>query len=298
MTATQCTLIGSTLYFGGGETQSTQNEERDHLFALNSPNNTLERQPKCPVIHFGLGNLGGKLALVGGRSPDDKMLLSSKVYVLEGMNESAWSSKLPCLSVPRARACVISQTEDESSVCIAACGGRVFDELNKEVSTSIVEVYHSGSPHWVRVTDLPAPRAALRATVLHNTAYLMGGYQNMGNPGKAECYSIPLCNLFHKDRRIAWTTMKELPTESATPAHICGTLLAVGGSVGEGKPVHAYNPNKRQWVHIADLTEGLSHATAAALPDGRVVIIGGRVNADTRNRNKKIFIATLTGQIL
>ena len=294
MTATQCTLIGSTLYFGGGETQSAQNEERNQLFALNSQSSTLERQPKCPVIHFGLGNLSGKLAVVGGRNLDGKTL-SSVVYVLEQIDEPTWNSKvIPPLSAPRARACVISQTEDDSSMCIAACGGK--DE--SEVSTSIVEVYRHGSPHWVTVTELPAPRAALRATVLHNTAYLMGGYQDMGDPGKAECYSIPLCNLFREDRQMAWTTMKELPTQSATPAHLYGTLLAIGGSVGEGKPVHAYNPNRRQWVHIADLTEGLSHATAAALPDGRVVIIGGRINADTRNRNKKIFIGKLTGQIL
>ena len=300
MTATQCTLIKSTLYFGGGETSSEQNAERNQLLALNSINNTIEKKSACPVIHFGLGNIGGKLVLVGGRSRDGQTL-SSNVYVLvkecsdeqrDLDSESAWSDKpIPPLSVPRARACVISQTEDESSACIAACGGRVFDK-----STSMVEVYHSGSPHWVTVAPLPAPRAALRATVLHNTAYLMGGYEDMGASGKKDCYRIPLCNLFHVSKEIAWTTLNELPTQSATPAHLCGSLLAIGGSTDDRKLVHAYNPNKRQWVHIADMTKGLSHATAAALPDGRVVIIGGRNN--TGSRNKNVFIAKITGQML
>ena len=244
-----------------------------------------------------------QLTAVGGRSQDQKTLTSS-VYVYEHraskpawVDKSTWSDKaIPCLSMPRARACVISQTEDESSTCIAACGGRVlYQSKDIEVSTSI-EVYNYKSLHWVTVDPLPHSRAAPRATILHNTAYLMGGYQDLSNYSKPDCFSIPLCSLFQKDRQMVWTTMKELPTQSATPAHLYGTLLAIGGSKGEGKPVHAYNPNRRQWIHIADLTEGLSHATAAALPDGRVVIVGGRNKMGSRNKN--IFIVKITGQLL
>ena len=140
MTASQYTIIGSKLYFGGGHTDFERQAERKQVFELDTNtslgDNPIKRmEPDCPLGHFGMGNLGGKLVAVGGRTIEDKSV-SNKVYTyLDGTK--AWSEKvIPPLSVPRARSCVISQTEDESSACIAACGGRVLDESSSiEVST-------------------------------------------------------------------------------------------------------------------------------------------------------------------
>ena len=149
------------------------------------------------------------------------------------------------------------------------------------------------------VVPLPAPRAALRATVLHDRAYLMGGYgQNMSKASERDCITIVTDKLFSENTRSPWKSLKDLPTVSAAPGNLCGTLLAIGGSLStneSSKPVLAFNPNMQEWIHIANLPKTISSATAAVLPNGKLIIFGGWEK--TNVRNKDIFIAQVTGRI-
>ena len=304
MTAPQCTIIDSTLYFGGGQTDNDKVAERKQVFAFDTnasiSDNPIYKVPDCPVIHFGLGNIGGKLVAVGGRNPDNKDL-TNEVHVLDKNQQGAleWNrGTIPSLSKPRARACIVSQSEDQTSTCIAACGGRIQNQ-DYEASSNIVEVYRKDSPRWDKVAPLPHPRAALRVTVLHNTAYLLGGFfDDMKGAGEPDCQSIILDNLFQENPREqgGWRVLKHVPSRSATPGHLCGTLLAVGGLMdGNKKPVLAFNPNTQMWVHIAILPKTISSATAAALPNGKLVIFGGWETKECRNR--EIFIGRVTGRM-
>ncbi len=287
MTATQSTLITSTLYMGGGQNTADQGV-RNQVLAINCTHISIGKLPKCPVIQFGLGNIGGKLLAIGGRKAEGES--TKLIYVFDSDAHEWKESTIPALPKPRARVCVVSQTEDESSACIAACGGMFINGTNK-VPTDLVEVYHKDSPHWTTVTSLPRSRAALRMTILHNTVYLLGGYEDLSQESMRDCFSIPTGNLFHDSQEIVWNTLPELPSRSATPAHICSTLLAIGGkttinSRTSKTSIHAYNPNLRKWVQIADLPMGLTDATAAALPCGKVLIVGGwDSSGKTRNRN-------------
>ena len=304
MTAPQYTIIGSKLYFGGGNTDDTNQAERKAIFELdtsvNSSDSSIRKvNPNCPLIHFGLGNIGGKLAVIGGRNHEDKTL-SNKAYVLETnlSGTAKWSENVvPNLSVPRARVCVISQSEDESSTCLAACGGRVIDEsTNKEVSSSLVAVYRKGDQDWVDVTSLPAARAALRVTCLHDKAYLLGGWNDMMAKSEDDCFSIVTDNLFEENTgsRMVWKKLSKLPCLSSAPAHLCGTLLALGGVLNGKSPILAFNTNMQEWIHIANLPNIISSATAAALPNGKLIIFGGWEKA---LRNEYIFIGQMTGRM-
>ena len=309
MTAPQCTIIDSTLYFGGGQTDNDKVAERKQVFAFDTnasiSDNPIHKVPVCPVIHFGLGNIGGKLVAIGGRNPDNKDL-TDEVHVLDKNQQGSLEWKtgvIPSLSKPRARACIVSQSEDQTSECIAACGGRIQNQDDKASSSaSIVEVYRKDSPRWDTVTPLPHPRAALRVTVLHNTAYLLGGFfDDMSKASKPDCQSIVLDSLFQenpKEQR-GWRVLKDMPSQSATPGHLCGTLLALGGRMdGErpnNKPILAFNPNTQMWVHIANLPKTISSATAAALPNGKLIIFGGWETKECRNR--EIFVGRVTGRM-
>ncbi len=290
MTATQSTLITSTLYMGGGQNTADLGV-RNQVLTVNCTQLSIGKLPECPVIQFGLGNIGGKLLAIGGRTAEGESM-TNKIYAFDSDAHEWKESAIPALSKPRARVCVVSQTEDESSACIAACGGMFINGTSK-VPTNLVEVYRKDSPHWTTVTSLPKSRAALRMTVLHNTVYLLGGYEDLSQDGMRDCFSIPTGNLFHESREIVWSTLQELPSRSATPAHICGTLLAIGGkttinSCTTKTPIHAYNPNLRKWIQIADLPMGLTDATAAALPCGKVLVAGGW-DSSGNNRNKNVF---------
>ena len=301
MTAPQCTLINSKLYAGGGQTDDDKMAERKQVFAFDTNDHSIEIMPQCPVTHFGLGNIGGKLVAVGGKNPVDKHL-TNEVHVLD-MNQQGFlewkKGVIPSLSKPRARACIVSQTEDQNSTCIAACGGRIQNHEDNASSASIVEVYRKDSPRWDTVTPLPHPRAALRVTVLHNTAYLLGGFYDMKEASKPDCQSIILDSLFQENPRElrGWRVLKDMPSQSATPGHLCGTLLAVGGLMdGNEKPILAFNPNTQMWVHIANLPKTISSATAAALPNGRLIIFGGWTKV-LKSRNREIFVGRVTGRM-
>ncbi len=295
MTAPQYTIIGEKLYFGGGNTDNDKQAERVAIFEVDVTNtdSPIRRiDPNCPLLQFGLGNIGGKLTAVGGLNHDDKKL-SNNVFVLEG---SEW---IPVASLlkPRARVCVISQTENESCVAIAACGGRVVDQsTGKEVSSNLVEVYHCSNQKWVEVTALPRARAALRATCLHGRAYLLGGWMDITDQSDKDCFSIVTKNLFAENGRKVWKELKELPSSSSTPAHLCGTLLALGGVVNGKSPVLAFNPNMQEWNIIGKLPKTISSATAATLPNGKLIVFGGWEKFKTL-RNEDIFIGQVTGRM-
>lgn len=225
MTAAQTTRIGSTLYVGGGQ-NTTEPNVRNHVLAIDCKHISVSELPNCPVIQFGLGNIGGKLLAIGGRNPEDE-IVTDKIYELE--NSVRWKeSTIPTLSKPRARICVVSQTEDENSACIVACGGLCVNGTTN-TATNIVEVYQKDSLRWITVTPLPNSRAALRATVLHNTVYFLGGYEDLSKESMPDCFSISRNNLFCDNPNKVWDKLSDLPSQSATPAHICSTLLAIGG---------------------------------------------------------------------
>ncbi len=297
MTAPQYTIIGEKLYYGGGNTDIDKKAEQRAIFEINTRLIPIEYTikkigPICPLLQFGLGNIGGKLMVIGGLHHKD-MKLSNKVYVLEG---SDWN-EITSLSIPRSRVCVISQAEDETSAAIAACGGRVVDKSTEnEVSSNLVEVYHSSSQKWIEVTSLPKARAALRVTCLHGIAYLLGGWMNMSDQSEKDCFSIVTENLFAENGRKIWKELRMLPSSSSAPAHLCGTLLALGG-VTEGMcPVLAFNPNMQEWTIVAKLPKTLLSATAATLPNGKLIIFGGW-EIFQNLRNEHIFIGQVTGRV-
>lgn len=277
MTAAQSTLIRSTLFIGGGQ-NTTDVDVRNQVLAINCKHNiSVCKLPESPVIQFGLGNIGGKLLVIGGRIAEDE-IITDKIYELDN---TRWrESEIPTLSKPRARICVVSQTEDENSACIAACGG-IYIDNTKKIATNLVEIYQKGNPRWTTVTSLPKSRAALRMTVLRNTVYLLGGYEDLSQESMPDCFSVCKSNLFQDSQEIVWDTLPNLPSRSATPAHSCSTLLAIGGitlinNATSKRAIHAYNFNLRKWAHVADLPMELTDATAATLSCGTVLIIGGR----------------------
>ena len=262
MTAAQCVLIGSTLYIGGGQNKPNPNI-RNQIIAIDCKHISVVQLPGSPVIQFGLGNISGKLLAIGGKNADNE-IMTDKIYEFD--DEQWTESTIPALSKPRARICVVSQTEDESSGCVVACGGICI----KNTATNLVEVYQKDSPRWITVTPLPKSRAALRMTVLHDTVYLLGGYECLLQESMQDCFSISKSNLFNDSRNIVWDTLPEVPSKSASPAHICGTLLAIGGitlmnDTKSKRAIHAYNISLRKWVHIADLPFELTNATTATL---------------------------------
>ena len=250
--------------------------------------------PKSPTMHFGLGELGGKLVVVGGQreAEDKQMMITGEVFMLD--ETEAWSGDvIPPMKIPRMRACVVSY----KGHCIAACGG--LEEKSSRDCSSEVEIYRSDIKEWCTVNPLPAPRAALRATVIHKTVYLLGGFfPDLTGVSERDCVSIDLENLFQADStlpRLWKTALAETPYHSSAPANICGSLLTVGGAQNRQTraltdAICAYSPVMNKWYHIDNLPVKLSSATAVTLTSGELVVVGGRLGEE---RNANVYIGSL-----
>ena len=252
------------------------------------------RFPKSPTMHFGLGELEGKLVVVGGQrgAEDKQMVITGEVFMLDKTEE--WSRDIiPPMKVPRMRACIVSY----KGRCIAACGGL---EMNSSRDcSSEVEIYRSDVKEWCTVNPLPVPRAALRATVIHRTVYFLGGFfPDLTGVSERDCVSIDLENLFQADLtlpRLWKTDFAETPYHSSAPASICGSLLAIGGAQNRQTQavtdaVFAYSPVVNEWYHIDNLPVKLSSATATTLTSGELVVVGGRRGEE---RNANVYIGSL-----
>ena len=247
----------------------------------------------CPVVYFGLGELNGKLVVVGGEreTEDKRTCVTGEVFVMVD-GSAGWSSNvIPALNTPRIRSCVVSYNGG-----IAACGG--LEGSNKECSKA-VEVYRSEGNVWCTVTSLPVSRAALRACIIHKTAYFLGGfYPDLSGSGKPNCMSIELEDLFQDDMtsQRKWSDQfQDCPYESSTPASLCGSLIAIGGvedhqTGSRTEAIYAYGPTMNKWHLIDELPIKLSTATAVTLTSGEIVVLGGKLRAvfSDKDRNKDI----------
>ena len=276
----------------------TDKELRQTIFEYNTTgnngNNWKTRFPKSPTMHFGLGELEGKLVVVGGQreAEDKRMIITGEVFMLDESEE--WSRDVvPPMKIPRMRACVVSY----KGRCMAACGGL---EMNSSRDcSSAVEIYRSDIKEWSTVNPLLAPRAALRATVIHRTVYLLGGfYPDLTGVSERDCASIDLENLFQADLtlpRLWKTDFADTPYHSSAPANICGSLLTIGGAQNRQMQVLtdaicAYSPVMNKWYHIDNVPVKLSSATATTLTTGELVVVGGRLGEE---RNAYVYIGSL-----
>ena len=288
------------------------------IFEYNTLESNGERW-KCPfslspTVYFGLGEFNEKLVIVGGeREAEDKhSFITGDVFVLVDKHSfitgdvfvpvnrsTGWTSDvIPPLKKPRIRSCVISYKG-----CIAACGGLEEGTGNARKCSSAVEVYRSEDKEWCTVASLPVPRAALRVSIIHKTAYFLGGFfPDLSGPGKPNCMSIELEDLFQDDMNSQrkWNDeFQDCPYESSTPASLCGSLIAVGGvdrqASSRTKAIHAYSPAMKKWYLIDEIPIKLSTATAITLTSGELVVLGGKLRGGTSNkdRNKDVYIGSL-----
>ena len=276
----------------------TDKELRQTIFEYdttgNNGNNWKTRFPKSPTMHFGLGELEGKLVVVGGQreAEDKQMIITGEVFMID--ESELWSRDIiPPMKIPRMRACVVSY----KGHCIAACGG--LEVKSSRDCSSEVEIYRSDIKEWCTVNPLPAPRAALRATVIHKTVYLLGGFcPDLTGVSERDCVSIDLENLFQADStlpRLWKTDFAETPYHSSAPANICGSLLTIGGAQNRQTQaptdaICAYSPVMNKWYHIDNLPVKLSSATAFTLISSEAVVVGGRLGEE---RNANVYIGSL-----
>ena len=292
------TIIGSYLYagggFGGSRTADEHVERSVYRYSITEDKWTTPF-PYAPVVKYGLGQLGGKIILVGGRPKASRVTPNCYMYDEEN-DEWIVPHAVPPLSTPRSSLTAISW---KSPVAILACGG--FDKHFNPLTC--VEIYIQKTGFWQTSCSLPFPRAISTFTIIGNTIYMVGGYKNNSPHGytRTVTYTSILGLLRYQQPGDAkpkpkskpvelWKTLEDVPHFFTSTASIGGCLIAVGGqseSLGATSCVtsmYVYSPITEVWRQVGELPTACTMCATASLPTGELLIMGGCTNNGLVNK--------------
>lgn len=248
--------------------------------------NQWDSLPPSPFMHFGLGQLAGKLVTVGGSLDDNNATVTGEVMHFS----KTWVKLIDPMPTPRRRACVVSYQS-----CIAACGGIERDGT----FSNVVEVFYQ--EQWCSACPLPAPRAALGATIKDGRVYFTGGFYpslKSWNDAQQDCNSVELSMLFTACRAMKWTSLPPVPAKCTTAISHCGTLLVMGGlhphSFSNSHTVHAYSAGTKSWVPVDELPFGRSSMMVTSTYNGDLLLVGGWDESYVNERSTCVKIGTYT----
>ena len=277
-TASQHVVLGPALFIGGG--QSDSDDTRHVVLRYDTERNKWDSLTPSPFMHFGLGHYAEKLITVGGTCGDGE---TGEVLCLSADGKE-WVKCIDPMPTPRRRACVASHRGG-----IAVCGGI---EREEHFST-VVEVYYHQC--WNTACRLPAPRAALAATIKDDTLYVTGGYYphlNKWQYAREDCQYVNFPSLLACQVK-KWESLPSLPVKCTGAISHFSTLLAIGGLDAHNSThtisnhVHAYNASIGSWVVVDKLEFGWSSMTTAMYNDDIIIVGGWEELADGEQKRSK-----------
>ena len=201
----------------------------------------------------------GKVIVGGGMFPDDTS--SARAYTLT--LASGQATMLPSLTV------------DVHDVAGGLYGGEpaIFGGGNAS-EQSTVQQFHAGS--WRVIDHMPTTRSDLSVATVGSTTYVLGGYDGSGVPTQVLAQRGPgLRPAGHLVEGVRY----------AASAVLGSSIYLFGGEVSgaELTAVQRYDTVTHRTSVVARLPMPLGHASAAVL-EGRILLMGGRVSPDHGTR--------------
>ena len=261
----QSVVIGDTVYVGGG----IADNDCDRCTVMKLEQDQWTKLPEYTDKYFAMTSLANRLVLVGGRDPRN----TKHTNQLAVFESGEWTHPYPPMNIARH-----SSTAVYFNNHIIVAGGEDDKRL-----TSTVEVLDVASRRWYIAQSLPNPRSELKSTLIGNTLYLMGGWDQTGGATKT-VHHVDLNELIAKalsnrNTPTLWQTLQEVPLVRSAPLSIGRSLLAVGGCDDRDNPsssIHLYQPDTRRWMKVGDLPTARYFCTCSVLPSGEVIVAGGR----------------------
>ena len=269
------TVINGKVYCGGGGADDDDDERI--VYCYDPSQDKWTTLPPLPVRWFGLGQVNGKVVVVGGwkRSAGNQ---TNDVFTYDERSQK-WKQTIPPMATARCTPGVLSL---QSALVVA--GGYT------SASSDAVEIFKSDTSQWYRTDPLSTACQNISLVAIGNTCYALGGFN--GSRLNQALYAsvddllgnaVPANQTTHSgssDTQSTWKTRPDTPTYQPAAAVLAGNLLAMGGKkTSEGgadmKEVYMYSPSTNSWIYISDLPAPRSNTVAAVLSSTEVLVIGG-----------------------
>ena len=271
---------------------------RYQVFCYSPLGDTWNILPDCKVRHFGLGQVRGKLATVGGMNRYVTNITNS-VYEFDEVTQS-WKQSIPPMPTARFSPAVLSH---HSTLTVA--GGSTGFVLSQCITA--VEVFREETSQWHTTEPLPFPWHAPSSLLINSRWYLLGGgvkEEHFSNQAVCAHVDLLLQNTLPRDQasadkdstnNSAWEVLPNTPLYAPAVATFGASLLAVGGTTTNKRPpnpqttVYVYSPCTNAWIHISELPAPLVDTSTAMLSPTELLVIGGLNNG----RQNSVFKGVL-----
>ena len=293
VTRPQTVVIGETLFVGGCNTGSQQD---DHLVFKYSPppRDEWSTLSSCLVKGFGMAERAGKLIAVGGIG---RWGISNLVYEFDDKIHE-WVESGPAMPTARFWLSIFA-----NDLVIIACGGATgFEDDRDPIPCATVEVFLSKAFKWYSVDSLPLPCYSMSSVVIHGGLYLLGGL-GAGHMPTRPVLQAPIKTLIEKATEKSagittspgdvWGTLSEPPLRASAAASLGGSLVAVAGySQSNHYPtLYGFIDSIDSWVKIEkELPVSLCFCAAIELSPKKLLVIGGKDS--TKKRIYSVFMGS------
>ena len=296
--------INGRVYVGGGTLIAAEHDDMTDvcydICKYDPVKDEWSLLPAAPVRLFGVGQLNGKLVIVGG--VHEEKGITGDVHVFEEDTQQ-WITSIP--DPPMPTGLVWAKVACHSSAAI------VWGMPDESVPSSLF-IYNSQSSQWHSRAPPPLPvySACSSAIIMNDKYYLAPGvkgvYDSETWPSSPAVFSLPLSTLLDPNAPLepsSWECLPDMPSHAAHLATTGGCLLALGGlkqacdlqngeevAANLSPAVYAYCPATSSWVKIGDLPDLRVVPVITTLPSGELFIAGGLSPAD---EHKKVFTGVI-----
>ena len=263
---------GSSAYFRPAHTRE--------VYIYNSMTYSWSRLPDCLYESSPLAVINGMLSTVGGCRNGTCV---DKLLSLTGVgNGRKWIEEFPPMPTKRSHTFTHCTERD-----LVVAGGKG----DRGVMLTRVEVLNIENRQWSVVIDLPEP--CWYVTILDGQFFMMGGVNTEGRQRQtSRVYSCSWSTLLQSQHPRSperqngpsahpeneWKRVADLPVTQSTCVLFRGRLLAISGKSSSPKPVteiYVYCPIANSWEVIGHVVTGRFACFAAALPNNRLMTVGG-----------------------
>ena len=278
-TAHIAVLLGEVVYVGGG--YEGTGSDKQHSYRLDVYNLTTNQWSPSPIITpycwFALAILGNKLVTAGGVTKNNEVI--KKILILHAGQWKDYSE------MPTAR--YHATAVGHCSMLIVAGGTiAVEGEWNR---TSTTELLDTTNGCWYTCNSLPSPHCQLKAVILNDELYLLGGIDKDRQPSR-QVFVAPLDTL--PTHELNWQSTLKTPYCYSSPVVLHNFLLTVGGKKQSStSKVCILNSSTGHWKELTNIPEARSFSVAVGISD-HVVVIGGITN--NNEYSNSVWIGSLS----
>ena len=298
MNSGHAAVINGKVYFGGGACDNDENI----VCCYDPSQDKWTTLPPLPVKYFGLGQVSGKLVVVGGGKINDLHEETNKVYTYDERSRK-WKQTIPPMPTARRFPGILSLP---SALIVAGGNTPSLSSLN----TDVVEIFKPDTSQWYRTDSLPTDCQSILLVAIGNTCYALGGFKYPMFRLNQALYAsvndllhnaVPANQTTHcgsSDTQSAWRMLPNTPTYQPAAAVLGGKLLGIGGTKGRAakKEIYVYSPSTNTWIYISDLPAPRSTTAVAILSSTEVLVIGGWGISGWGEREKvnTVYMGTIT----